>query len=452
MIRKLQELYRASADERGKRILRHILMGAGLKVVNSIVSILIIPLYLSLLTEVSFGIWLTVTAVINWFNIFDLGLGNGLRNRFAEARAQGNEALAASYVSTSYFCLAGVSLFLLLLFLLADAFANWGSLFAAPEHLHTQVNAMTRILMLLFLPQFVFQLVKVVLTADQRPAWGNAINSLINVLQMAMVWLLITVEADSLPVLAIAIGGVNLLVLLLSNLYFFLGKYRRYRPSYSRFALQHIRPLMELGIVFFVLQAAAVVVFMTDNLIISRVLGPEEVPAYNVAYRYFNFAAVFFGLVTTPFWSAFTDAFAKREMEWIASMVRRLLRLWVLLALLCILMLVFSNVVYRLWLGDALEIPFLLSAIMAAWVTMSMLLGIYGTVLSGMGVLRLSLYHAVLVMLINIPLSVWLAGMPALGSAGVILATLIGLMLRAFFQPLQCYKILNGSARGIWSR
>ncbi|MFN2424620.1 MAG: polysaccharide biosynthesis protein, partial [Cryomorphaceae bacterium] len=88
--------------------------------------------------------------------------------------------------------------------------------------------------------------------------------------------------------------------------------------------------------VFFILQGASLVVFMTDNVIISQVLGPEEVPAYNVSYRYFNFAAVFFALITTPFWSAFTDAFIKRDMEWIRRMVRRLLRIWLLLALGCV--------------------------------------------------------------------------------------------------------------------
>ncbi|MCA1751522.1 MAG: hypothetical protein LC670_06955 [Flavobacteriales bacterium] len=105
MIRGLVEKYLNSSDTRGKRIVEQIALGAGLKVINSIVGIVIIPLYLSLLTETSFGIWLTVSAAVNWFNIFDLGLGNGLRNRFAEAKAAGEDAKARIYVRSKWWSL-----------------------------------------------------------------------------------------------------------------------------------------------------------------------------------------------------------------------------------------------------------------------------------------------------------------------------------------------------------
>lgn len=452
MILRFFNRYLKSDDVRGKRIAEQIAFGAGLKVVNSAVGIVIIPLYLTLLTETSFGIWLTVSAAVNWFNIFDLGLGNGLRNRLAEAKAAGDHAKAATYVSTAYFCIGAVSAGLLILFFTADAFVNWGTAFAAPEALHEEVNAMTRILVALFLPQFTLQLIKMVVTADQRPAWSNAMNTAVNVLQLSAVFFLLRAEEDSLPVLAAALGGINLAVPFAANLFFFSGRYRLYRPRFSAVKLGYARDLLGLGAVFFILQGASLVVFMTDNVIISQVLGPEEVPAYNVSYRYFNFAAVFFALITTPFWSAFTDAFVKRDMQWIRIMVKRLLKVWAFLALGCLLMLAASSEVYSIWLDDALEVPFILDLFMALWVIFSAVLGIFGTLLSGIGKLRLTLMHAAFVMVVNIPLSVWLAGYPSLGSAGVILASLLGLLLRLFFQPVQCYKIVSGTARGIWAR
>lgn len=452
MIRGLVEKYLNSSDTRGKRIVEQIALGAGLKVINSIVGIVIIPLYLALLTETSFGIWLTVSAAVNWFNIFDLGLGNGLRNRFAEAKAAGEDAKARIYVSTTYFCIGAVSAVLLLLFFVSDFFVNWGVAFAAPEALHAEVNTMTRVLVVLFLPQFTFQLIKMVVTADQRPAWANAMNTVVNVLQLTAVFVLVQIERDSLVTLAVTLGGINMAVPLIANFLLFSSRYRKYSPSIKHIELKYARDLLSLGAVFFILQGASLVVFMTDNVIISQVLGPEEVPAYNVSYRYFNFAAVFFALITTPFWSAFTDAFAKRDMEWIRRMVKRLLRIWLLLAAGCIVMLAVSSHVYEIWLGGVLEVPFILDVFMALWVIFSAVLGIFGTLLSGVGKLRLTLYHAAFVMVVNIPLSVWLAGYPALGSAGVILASLLGLMLRFFFQPAQCYKIMKGTARGIWAR
>ncbi len=452
MIKHFVSRYLQSGDIRGKRIVEQIFLGAGLKVVNSAVGIVIIPLYLSLLTDVSFGIWLTVSAAINWFNIFDLGLGNGLRNRLAESMARGDVERGRIYVSTAYFVIGAVALALLGGFFIADAFVNWGIAFAAPADLHADVNLMTRILVVLFLPQFVVQLIKMVVTADQRPAWANAINTVVNVLQLGVVWILVQNETDGLPQLALSMGAVNLGVPLLASFLLFGKRYRNYAPALKWVRMEYARDLLNLGAVFFILQGAALVVFMTDNVIISQVLGPEEVPAYNISYRYFNFAAVFFGLVTTPFWSAFTDAFVKRDMAWISRMMKRLLGLWALLTAATLLMLFAAPWAYGLWIGDAVDIPFTLNLMMALWIIMSTGMGIFGTLLSGVGKLKLTLYHAVFVMIINIPLSIWLAGFPALGSAGVIMASLIGVCFRLLFQPLQCYRIVKGTARGIWNR
>ncbi len=452
MLGRYLKKFRESEDARGKGILRQILYSSGLKVINAAVSFLVVPLYLRLLTDISFGIWLTVSAVITWFNFFDLGLGNGLRNRFAEALAKGEIALARTYVSTTYAIIALIALTVVGLFFVADVWVNWAAVFAAPPEMTEEVNAMVVLLVVLFSPQFVLQLVKMVATADQRPAISNLVNTVVNVLQLFAVWVLLQMGVSSLLPLAAAMASINFLVPLIANVWLFSGRYRQFAPSLKYVDLKYARDLTGLGLTFFVLQGAALVVFMTDNLIISRVLGPEEVPAYNISFRYFNLALVFFSMVTTPFWSAFTDAYARMDIPWIRKMLRRLILLWLACAIGVSIMLLAAPWVYQLWIGDALQIPTLLNACMALWVIVSSGLSIFSTFLSGVGKLRLSLYQAVFVMVVNIPLSVYLAGFEALGSAGVILATLSGALLRLFFQPRQTWLILSGKAEGIWGK
>jgi O-antigen/teichoic acid export membrane protein len=108
--------------------------------------------------------------------------------------------------------------------------------------------------------------------------------------------------------------------------------------------------------------------------------------------------------------------------------------------------------VFSIWIDNQVLIPNILNLLMLIWVLLSAFLSIYGTLLSGVGKLRLSLYHAGFVMIINIPLSVWLAGISGLGSAGVILATIIGLSIRLLFQPMQVHLLISGKARGVWNR
>lgn len=452
MLKGLIARVRSTSDIRGKQILKNILWSAGLKGVNAAISFIIVPLYLSLLTELAFGIWLTVSAVLQWFNFFDLGVGNGLRNKLAEALAQKNYHLGRVFVSTTYALVSCVAVGMLLLFFGANLFFDWAHVFEAPPHLADDVNAMVIILFCLFVPQFVVQLIKMVVTADQRPALSNLMNTAVNVLQLAGVFLLSHLGMGSLENLAWVIAGINLLVPLLASIYLFSARYHPLSPSPSFVDFKYSNSLLGLGATFFILQGAALVVFMTDNLIITKVLGPEEVPAYNISYRYFNLALVFFSLVTTPFWSAFTDAFVKEDFGWIRNMIKRLLLLWLALAGGVLVLIFLAPYVYHFWIGDAVEIPSILNWCMGFWVIVSGLLSIYGTFLSGVGKLKVSLFHAVFVIVINIPLSIWLAQFSILGSAGVILASALGASVRLFFQPYQTYLILNKRAKGIWNR
>ncbi len=452
MIDKILSKFVDKSDARGQKVLRHIIYSAGLKVVNAAISFLVIPLYLAYLTEVSFGIWLTVSAVLNWFNFFDLGMGNGLRNRFAEAKAQDDARLASIYVSTTYALLVLISGAMLAIFLVANIFADWSVIFAAPAHLKTDVNHMVFILAVLFCPQFVAQLIKMVVTADQRPAVVNLMNTAVNVFHLLAIFLLDTYTTPALWKLGLAIGGINLLIPLLANIYFFSTDYKDYAPSFKRIDFSYSKLLMGLGFAFFVMQGAALVVFMTDNLIITQVLGPAEVPAYNISYRYFNLVVVLFGLVTTPFWSAFTEAYAKKDFQWIQKVMRRLFSLWFIVAILAVGMYFLAPWVYKIWIGDEIEIPGVLNLVMMFWVISATGLSIFGTFLSGVGKLRISIFHSVTVMIINIPLSIWLAGYSQLGSAGVMLASLFGVLLRLFFQPQQTFMLIKGTAKGIWNR
>ena len=64
------------------------------------------------------------------------------------------------------------------------------------------------------------------------------------------------------------------------------------------------------------------------NIIISRNLGPEVVTQYNISHRYFNLMIMIAGLALGNIWSAFTDAYAQKNFEWmrrIASILQKAL-------------------------------------------------------------------------------------------------------------------------------
>jgi O-antigen/teichoic acid export membrane protein len=67
------------------------------RIVGIAITLLYIPLLLDFLNEEKYGIWITLTTIINWIRIFDVGLGNGLRNKLAEAIALNRQTEAGSW-------------------------------------------------------------------------------------------------------------------------------------------------------------------------------------------------------------------------------------------------------------------------------------------------------------------------------------------------------------------
>ena len=63
-----------------KNILASFLIKGG----NIAISLILVPLTIHYVNPTQYGIWLTLSSIIGWFAFFDIGFGNGLRNKFAE--------------------------------------------------------------------------------------------------------------------------------------------------------------------------------------------------------------------------------------------------------------------------------------------------------------------------------------------------------------------------------
>ncbi len=413
------------------------------------IGLLIIPLALEYLGKERFGVWLTISTVTGWFTFLDLGLGNGLRNRFAEAKAKGAPDEAQRYVSTAYFLIGSIALGIILLFLIVHPFISWGKLFNA-EGIAPQVSDLMRWVFVLFFLKFAFEPISKLILGDQRPGLNVIMRTLGRLGVLLALLILIRSGTDSLVLFGISVQGINALLPLLASIVFFGGRYRIYRPLPSRVDLSLSKDLIGLGFKFFVMQLAAIVVFATDHMIITRLFGPSEVPAYHVAFRYFTLALVFFRIATNPYWSAYTDAYQRGDLDWIRHATGRQLLLWGGVAAAVLLMLLIAGPVYRIWLDGELNIPFSLSLSMAAWVILSAFTTIFGNFLNGLGKVRLSMLHSIVFMVLNIPLSVFLAGYMGLGPKGVIIGTFLSVLPQGILHPIQYRKIMKGTARGIW--
>jgi O-antigen/teichoic acid export membrane protein len=216
--------------------------------------------------------------------------------------------------------------------------------------------------------------------------------------------------------------------------------------------MDHSKDLVKLGTQFFVIQIAGLIVFATDNMIITQLFGPAEVTVYNIAYKLFYFVPLFFNIILTPLWSAYTEAYVKEDYQWIRNAMTKILKIWLLLSVGVVIMVFLSGAIYKIWVGDQVYIPFNLSLVMGVFVIISNWNNIFAYFINGTGKIRLQLYYSIFIAIINIPLSVYFAKNLGIGITGVMVATCVCVIIGSIWVPIQYLKIINKKATGIWAK
>lgn len=448
----IKELLRIGTGSRTEKAKKNIVVLFIIHIFNFISLMALVPITIKYLGENQYGIWLTLSSVFMWLGNLDFGIGNGLRNKLAESFAKEDFQSAKKYLSTAYAVFA-IGIFLsLIIYLIVHPFLNWVFILNAGNYDVKSLNNFVLIVFVFFAFQFLLRLLTSLINADQKPALNGFITLCINVLTLAVVLLLYLISKSSLYLYGFIISIIPFAVLLIASYILFKGRYKHIAPSFKSIDLKSSRSLVSLGMQFFVIQIAALVVFATDNLIITHLYDPSQVTIYNIAHKYFFFTTLVFNVFLSPFWSAFTDAFVKLDFEWIKQVIKRLVQVWALLSIATVVMILISDLVYSIWIGSEIKIPFSLSVAMGIFMIISNWNNIFAFFLNGVGKIRLQFYYSIFAAVINIPLSIFLAKQMEMGITGVITATIICIGFASIWAPIQYKKIITRTAKGIWNR
>ena len=441
----------SKGSERSKLAKKHILYSFFLKGISVVIGLMFVPLLLHYLDAERYGIWLTLTSIVGWFTFFDAGLGNGLRNKLTEALAMGEIKLAKEYVSTTYAIITIIFVGVLILFYCINPFLNWSGILNTALVPEKELSLLALIVFTFFLLRFIFNLIGIILMADQKPALNNAFNPIGNLISIIIIYVLSLTMKGALVLMGLVLSIIPVLVLLIASFFLFRNKYYYLRPTLINIKWKHSHSLLGLGVKFFIIQIAAIILFTTSNIIISQILGAEQVAVYNIAFKYFQVPVMLYGIIMTPIWSAVTDAYTRNDFNWLKSTLRKLNQLSFLVFIIVVLMLSISPYIYSYWVGSTIHIPFAVSATMALYSIISILLSPYSQYINGMGKLYFSTRLVVLTIVFYIPLAIIL-GKSSLQLAGVMLATCI---LNGIGIPLQIYQtnqLIKQKAHGVWNK
>nr|WP_315177754.1 oligosaccharide flippase family protein [uncultured Flavobacterium sp.] len=415
-----------------------------------LIGLLLVPMTINYINPTQYGIWLTLSSIIGWFSFFDIGLGNGLKNKLAETNALGQNDKGQIYVSTAYAILTIISLIVFLLFFFINPFLNWSGILNTTINNGQSLNLVALTVFGFFCVSFVIQLINTILIANHRPAKSSLISLIGAFLSLIIIFILAKNSEASLIKLVLVLAGVPLLIQVMATIWLFRTSLSCLSPQYKLINFKYAKDLLRVGGVFFIIQIGAMVFFQTDNIIITQLFGPKEVTTFNIAYKLFSVIIMIFTIIMTPFWSAYTDAYAKNDLEWIRHIINKMRKYWLFLIAITMCILAMSPFIFKWWLGDSVLIPFSLSIAFTIYVIVFTWQTIHVFLLNGIGKIKLQFYWVIISAIINLPLAIILG--KRYGLVGVISANTIVFIIMGIIFTIQVNKILNDKATGIWGK
>lgn len=436
-------------NERTLRAKKNIVVSFICKGLTIIINFIIVPLTLNYVGKVEYGIWITISAIIQWFTFFDIGLGNGLRNKLAEALARNNLELARTYISSVYAIISGMAIFLFGIFFVSAKYISWNKVLNTNSITNESLSTIVIIVFFFFCLSFVLNLLSSILHAMQKNAMNDIINLIAQIFGLGLIYFLVVTTHGSLFYLCVIYGSKTVIVMLLATIILFSRSLKDLKPRLKYVNIQKALPLFNLGIKFFIAQILYLIVTQTSLILVAQFFGPEDVTTFNLAVRYMTITSMVYLMILTPFLAAFTEAYSKNEFGWIKITIKRINWIWGLMSLATIIMIFCYGLFFRLWVGETVKVPLSLilglavSGIIGSWGAT------YSLFLNSLGKLRIQLYLLGAQSLLFFPLS-YLFYYLGFGLVSIVVVQIIFNCSNAVLMTVQYNKIILRKASGIW--
>ena len=435
-----------------KTIKKNIIGSFLVKGVGIVVNLALIPIGIEFLDKERFGVWVIINSLLAWLTFFDLGLGNGMRNKLVESFSRRRIKYAKEIISTGYVSLLATVSTIFIVFCIANRWVNWSIVFNVSPSLNEELSKVIFWAITLFLLQIFLKNIGFILLSLQMSAVNNAMVVVSNVLSLITILIFRFFHLPgSLLTYAIIVCGGPVLVYVVVSIIFFLGRFKYLTPNPRFFKRDLLKDIGGLGMKFFIIQIAALLLYQGNNIFITQFFGPKEVTNYNVSYRYFNIVLMMFSILLSPFWSAYTKAYSEKNFEWIKSIIAKMQKLWLVAIASILLMIVVANYAYKLWVGNQVNVSLSMNIANGLYVIIYVWNSIYLYFINGIGKIKLQYYLTIAVLIIYVPFTILLLHLQHAPYI-IVFSNCIIQFLFSVLCYMQVNKILNGKVYGIWYR
>ncbi|WP_127579949.1 lipopolysaccharide biosynthesis protein [Paenibacillus koleovorans] len=309
-----------------RRVISNVINSVLVKGFAILIGFLTIPAYMRYFEDNKLlGVWFTILSVLSWILNFDLGIGNGLRNRIVVTIAKNDEMGTRKYISSAYIFLTVVALGVFSIIFLISLTIPWNKVFDISDQIINADELRIAIIIVIvgIMLQFILRLVSSILYALQESSIPNLLTLITNIFILIFVSIC-NINGDSYNIILLALVylfSVNL-PLLTATIIVFLTRLKAVLPSIRYFDMVYAIDTLKVGGVFLGLQLEAMIINNTSIFLITWLIGSIYVVEYNVYFKIFSLSTAVYSLITLPIWSAITKAKSENDYRWIKKTTR----------------------------------------------------------------------------------------------------------------------------------
>lgn len=436
MINTLKKLFKQN-----KEISLNIIGAFGVRGISMIISLFTMPAYIRFFNnQMILGVWYTLLSLLNWVLFFDLGLGNGLRNKLPVCIAKNDYKSAREYVSSTYFStLIIISCWTIIGFLILPKL-NWNEILNIDSSIIDN-NALGNAIEIVFLGimiQFLLKLITSILYALQLSAIVNFMTLATTVITLSIISFLPSQSASqNLETMA----WVNVLAVnfpyLIATIIVFATKLKKCIPKPACFTRKCMKEVLNIGLMLLWLNLVFMIISNTNEILISHLTGAASVVEYQAYNKIYSTLSSIFTLALTPIWSAVTKASAENKYAWIEKLNRVLLKFCIIVWICELAITPFLQFALDIWLGrNYIKVNWETAIIFAFFNGIIFLHNVNTSMCNGMSFFKIQLFWMTFAAIVDIPLAVLLVDILDGNYIGVVLANIIALL------PFEVIEIL----------
>lgn len=426
--------------KRNNLVRKNIILSVIFKGISVALSLLLLPLTVNYLSQVEYGIWVTLLGVLSWVNYLDMGIGPGLRNKLTEAISLEDVQSFKSYLSSGIVMIAGLCITASIILYGSLQFADLNKILNTTEvssELLYYATLYTGIIVLLL---FLLSIMDQVYNAFQQTAVPGFVGVIQSILMIGFIYFLIYFNYRNMLYFILAFGISAVSSKLGMGVWFF-SRHKRLLPGSKFVNKGHMGNLVSLSAKFLLLNVACIFIYSSADFMITLRLGPELVRDFDIVFKVFYFISTLYFFMFNPLWSAYTDAYVKKDFNWIRRTLRKT-TLLIIPVILAVIVVAFNiRLIAHIWTGIELNIPDSLPFAIGLYTIGLYWLANWNYFINGSGQVNLEIIVSVVAAVGTAILS-WTL-MPIMSTTGMALAMAIVVILFGTAMCIQTLRILS---------